>query len=107
MSGISTTKEVSKEVVLGGAGKLKVVDKFCYLGDRLSTGGGCEVACRTRAMCACGKFMELLPLLALRGVSLKIKGKIYSACVQSVMLYGSQNWGIRFADLVRSYSDGS
>ena len=85
--------------MLGSAGKLEVVDRFCYLGDMLSARGGCELACRTRAKCAWGKFMELLPLLARRGVSLKIKGKIYGACVQSVLLYGSQTWGMRVVDL--------
>ena len=62
------------------------MDRFYYLGDIVSAGGGCEVACKTRAKCTWGKLMELLPLLARRGVSLKIKGKIYSACLQSVLL---------------------
>ena len=68
-------------MLLGSAGKLEVVDSFCYLGDMLSAGGGCELACRTRAKYAWRKFMELLPLLARRGVSLKIEGKIYCPCV--------------------------
>ena len=40
--------------------------------------------------CAWGKFNELLPILTMRGTSLKVKGKIYKACVQSVMMYGSE-----------------
>ena len=88
-TGVKPVIIIIKELVLGGAGKLEVVDTFCYMGDMLSAGGRCQVACRTRAKCAWGKFMELLPLHARRGVSLKIKGKIYSALVQSVMLFGS------------------
>ena len=84
--------------MLGSAGKLEVVDRFCYLGDMLSAGGGYKLACRTRVKCAWGKFVELLPLLARRGVSLKIKGKIYSACVQSALIYSGQTWGMRVAD---------
>ena len=43
MSGTSNRKEVCKEVMLGNAGKLEVVDRFCYLGNMLSAGGGCEL----------------------------------------------------------------
>ena len=37
-------REVSKVEV--GNEKLEVVPEFCYLGDMLSAGGGCEVAAR-------------------------------------------------------------
>ena len=51
-----------------------------------------EAAVRNRARCAWGKFHELVPILTRRGVSLKLKGKFYRACVQSVLLYGSETW---------------
>ena len=35
------------------------------------------------------KFNELAPVLTKWGVSLKLKGKIYDACVQRVLVYGS------------------
>ena len=41
-----------KEVVLGEAGKLQCVDKFCYLGDMLGFGGGAGDAVRSRVRCA-------------------------------------------------------
>ena len=48
--------------------------------------------------CAWGKFNELMPILTMRRTSLKVKGKIYKACVQSVMLYGSETWAMKVDD---------
>jgi hypothetical protein len=36
-----------------------------------------------------------------RGASLKLKGKIYSAYVRSIMLYGSETWPKRVEDKQR------
>ena len=44
-----------------GPDKLEVVASFCYLGDMLSAGGGCEMAITTRVKTAWKKFRELLP----------------------------------------------
>ena len=44
-----------------GPDKLEVVASFCYLGDMLSAGGGCEITVTTRVKTAWKKFMELLP----------------------------------------------
>ena len=41
--------------------KLEAVPEFCYLGDMLSAGGGCELAAVTRCKCAWGKFRQLPP----------------------------------------------
>ena len=65
---------------------LECVDKFCYLGDMIGRGGCVEEAVRNRVRCNWGKFRELYPLLAMRGFPLKLKCKIYKACVQSVLL---------------------
>ena len=43
--------------------QLAVVDSFCYLGDNISAGGGCEAATVTRIRAVWGKFQELLPIL--------------------------------------------
>src|SRR5260221_7441192 len=94
------TDEV-KELLLGEEGKLEYVDWFCYLGDMVGNGGGAEEASRTRVRCAWGKFRELSPILTLRGVSLKLKGNIYRACVQKVIMYGSETWAMKVEDLRR------
>jgi len=64
------------------------VDRFCYLGDMISAGGGADFVSRTRVRCAWSKFRELEPILTAREASLKLKGKIDTMCVQSVMKYG-------------------
>ena len=47
--------------------KLEAVPEFCYLGDMLSAGGGCELAAVTRCICACNcspfSLSEMCPLL--------------------------------------------
>ena len=49
--------------------------------------------------CAWGKFNELaMPILTMRGTSLKVQGKIYKTCVQSVMMYGSETWAMKVED---------
>ena len=77
------------------------MDKFCYLGDMIGNGGGAEEATRTRVRGAWGKFTELTPMLMWRGTSLKMKGKIYRICVQSVMIYGSETWPVKVEDMNR------
>ena len=72
--------------------KLEVVASFCYLGDMLDAGGGCDAAIAARCCMAWGKFRKLLPVLTTRHLSPKIRGKIYSACVRSAMLYGCETW---------------
>ena len=50
-----------KEVKINN-GVHKAVQEFCYLGDMLSTGGGCKLAVVTRCKCSWGKFCQLLLL---------------------------------------------
>src|SRR6266446_4178714 len=88
-------------VMLRQFGRLECVDKFCYLGDMIGAGGGAEEASRTRVRCAWGKFRQLLPILTMRGASLKLKGKIYRSCVQSVLVYGSETWPMKLEDMHR------
>ena len=37
--------------------------------------------------------------LLARGASYRIKGKIYKACVQSVLTYGTETWAMKIANL--------
>ena len=78
--------------------KLECVSKFCYLGDTLGAEGGVEEAARARVRCACAKFKEL-SILTARGASYRIKGKIYKACVQSVLTYGTETWAMKITNL--------
>ena len=73
-----------------GPDKLGVVPSFCYLGDMLSAGGGCELS--TRVKTAWKKFKEQLPFLSPRHLSFKTRGRVYSSCVRSAMLHASVTW---------------
>ena len=62
--------------------KLKVDDEkqeagpeFCYLGDMLSAGGGCELAAVTNCKCAWDKFYQVLPFLTNRNLPLLTRGR--------------------------------
>jgi hypothetical protein len=101
ISGNSAQLEVLKEISLGSGKKLECVEKFCYLGDMIGAGGGAEEASRVRVRCAWTKFRELAPILTTRGASLKVKGKVYRACVQRVLVYGSETWPMKVDDMQR------
>ena len=88
------------KVELDGA-EYEVVQQFCYLGDMLASGGGAAAASIARVRSGWKKFRELLPILTSRGFSHRVKGKLYAACVRSVMLYGSETWPIKEEHLPR------
>ena len=82
-----------------GPEKLEVVASFCYLGDMLSAGGGCEIAVTTRVKTAWKKFRELLPVLTSCHLSYKTRGHIYSSCLRSAMLHASETWSLTKTNL--------
>ena len=84
----------SLEIEVGNE-KLEVVSGFCYFGDMLSAGGGCELAAITCCKYAWGKFRQLLPHLTNRQVPLLTRGKVYSSCVRSVMLHAAETWAMK------------
>ena len=84
-----------------GDSLLDAVDRFCYLGDTLSAGGGCTTAAIARCRSAWGKFRELLPLLTARDLPYKTKGRLYSSCVRGAMLHATETWPMSKLDLNR------
>ena len=84
-----------------GPDRLEVVASFCYLGDMLSAGGGCEIAVTTRVKTAWKKFSELLPVLTSRHLSYKTRGYVYSSCVWSAMHHASEIWPLTKTNLQR------
>ena len=80
---------------------LDIVNDFCYLGDTICAGGGCERAIVTRVRCAWSKFRELLPLLTSRSISLKRRGHLFSSCVRSVLLHAAECWATTKNDMDR------
>ena len=86
MEGDAVQIQAVREIEIVPGVNLECVEKFCYLGDTLGVGGGVEEASRARVRSAWAKFRELAPILTARGASLLVKGKVYRACVQSVMI---------------------
>jgi len=74
---------------------MKLVDKFCNLGDMLSVDGDAEAAVEARIQIGWNKFRQLIPLLTSRDISLIMRGRLYSSCVRSSMLHGSETWPAR------------
>ena len=72
----------------------------CYLGDMLSVDGDADAAQEARIRIGWNKFSELVPLLTNMEVSLIMRGKLFSSCVQSSMLCGSETWPARKENVV-------
>jgi len=84
----------------GASAKLELVDKFCYLGDMLSVDGDADAAVDARIRIGWNKFRQLVPLLTNKDVSLIMRGRLYSSCVRSSMLHGSETWPVRKENVV-------
>ena len=64
------TSAVRTSVDIGASAKFELVDKFCYLGDRLSVDGDADAAVEARSRIGWNKFRQLVPLLTTKDVSL-------------------------------------
>ena len=88
-----------------GPDKLEVVACFCYLRDRLSAAGGCELSTTACVKTILKKFKELanalLPVLSSCHLYFKTHGHVYSSCVQSAMLNASETWSLTKTNLQR------
>jgi len=76
-------------VDIGASAKLELVDKFCYLGDMLSVDEDADANVEARIGIGWYKFRQLVPLLTNKDESLIMRNRLYSSCVQSSMLHGS------------------
>ena len=85
--------------------QLDVEATFCYLGDMFSAGGGCDYAIAARCCAAWGKFRKLLPILTSKHISFKIRGKVFTACVQSTMLHGSVRPGPQTPPIYNGFAE--
>ena len=60
---------------------LEGVSKFHYLGDMLNRGGGSSLTSISRVRYSWKKFRKLSGILTSKKVALRLKGKVYGACV--------------------------
>jgi len=51
-----------------------------------------DAAVETRIRIGWNKFRQLVPLLTNKDISLSVRGRLYSSCVRSSMLHGSETW---------------
>jgi len=54
-----------------------------------------DTAVEARMQIGWNKFRQLVPLLTKRDISLIMRGRLYSSCVQSSMLHRSETWPVR------------
>ena len=61
----------------------------------LSVDGDADATVEARIRIGWNKFRQLVPLLTNRDISLIGRGRLYSCCVQSSILHGSETWPVR------------
>jgi len=66
----------------------------------LSVDGDADAAVEARIRIGWNKFRQLVPLLTNKDVSLIMRGRLYSSCVRSCMLHGSDTWPVRKENVV-------
>ena len=64
-----------------------------------SVDGDADAAVEARIRIGWNKFRQLVPLLTNKDVSL-MRGRLYSSCVRSSMLHGSETWPVRKENVV-------
>ena len=79
----------------GASANLELVDMFCNLGDMLRVDGDTDAAAKASIQVGRNKFRQLVPLLTNKDISLIRTGRLYSICVQSIMLHRSETWPVR------------
>ncbi|CAH8623296.1 unnamed protein product, partial [Dicrocoelium dendriticum] len=81
--------------------QLEQVDSFVYLGSCVSADGTINIEVSLRIAKARSAFVNLRHLCRHHDVSSSLKGRVYSASVRSVLLYGCESWPIRIEDMRR------
>jgi len=76
----------------GASGNLELVDGFCCLVDMLSVDGDADAAVENRVRVGWSELRRLVLLLTNDHVSLRVRGRLYSSCVQGGVLHGSGAW---------------
>ena len=83
--------EGTVDLIKKSCDEVETVNGFCYSGDRLNAGGGCEATVVTRVRVGWVRFRECGKLLLRNRFPLKI----YRCCVRSLILYGSEAWCLK------------
>jgi Reverse transcriptase (RNA-dependent DNA polymerase)/Domain of unknown function (DUF6451) len=94
---IAKTKELrinnnTTEPIYVNGEEIERVADFTYLGANVSTDGGCQKDVEQRISKARCSFARLKNVWRAKNMDLKLKLKIFDACVKSVLLYGCETW---------------
>ena len=85
-------------LVLDG-GHIEIVNNFSYLGSYISPGGLVSDEVSARIQKARLTFANLGHLWRRRDIRLSVKGRVYTAAVWPVLLYGAETWPLRAEDI--------
>jgi len=66
----------------------------------LSVDGDADAAVEAIIRTGWNKFRQLVPLLTNKDVSLIMRGRLYSSCLRSSVLHGSETWHVRKENVV-------
>ena len=66
----------------------------------LSVDGDADAAVEARIRIGWNYFRQLVPVLTNKNVSLIMRERLYSSCVRSSMLHGSETWPVRKENVV-------
>jgi hypothetical protein len=80
---------------------IECVDRFTYLGSCITPGCDISVEISERIRKARAAFANLRHLWKRPDIRLSIKGRVYTAAVRPVLLYGAETWPVRTEDLNR------
>jgi len=61
----------------------------------LSVGGDADAVVEARIQIGWNKFRQWVPLLINKDISLIVRWRLYSSCMRSSMLHGSEIWPVR------------
>ena len=78
--------------------RIEAVDSFVYLGSIVSSSGYCSREVKRRIGLAGSVFKQLERVWRQSRLTLRTKLRVYSACVRSVLLYGSETWTLLKSD---------
>ncbi|CAH8506219.1 unnamed protein product [Dicrocoelium dendriticum] len=82
-------------------GEIEVVDQFAYHSSCISNDGHIETDVSSRIAKARAGFLNLRHFWRQKGISVRLKGRVYKATVRAALLYGSETLPLRSEDLWR------
>jgi hypothetical protein len=89
------------QAIQAGGKPVEEVNEFCYLGSVIARDGSCDKDIRTQLGKANSCFGRLLNIWRNKGLSIKIKIRLYEALVMSTLLYGAETWPMTVANMKR------